>query len=77
MSEMDAMFSSSFALLTRLISLLDQFIDPYNPPWYLIGLPPAAISLVFKAFYGFASKLDSLCVILVSKSSRLKGRNEG
>ena len=31
----------------------------YNPhSWYLVGLPPAAISLIFKAFYGFGQKLD-------------------
>jgi len=29
-----------------------------------VGLPPAAISLVFKAFYGFGAKLDKLGVIL-------------
>lgn len=32
--------------------------------WYLIGLPPAAISLVFKAFYQFAVKLDTLGILL-------------
>ena len=37
----------------------------YNPhSWYLVGLPPAAISLVFKAFYGFGQKLDKLGIIL-------------
>lgn len=48
--------------------LIDTFVDPNNPPWYLAGLPPAAISLVFKAFYGFAIKLDSLgiCLALMS-----------
>jgi chromate transporter len=46
-----------------------QFIDPNSPPWYLIGLPPAAISLVFKAFYGFATSLDSLGVLLALFSS--------
>jgi chromate transporter len=40
--------------------LIETFIDPKNPPWYLIGLPPAAISLVFVAFYMFAVKLDKL-----------------
>jgi len=44
--------------------MIDAHVDPNNPPWYLIGLPPAAISLVFKAFYAFAVKLDSLGVIL-------------
>ena len=44
--------------------LIATFVDPYNPPWYLVGLPPAAISLVFKAFYGFGMKLDKLGIIL-------------
>ncbi|KAL7571066.1 hypothetical protein ACA910_003780 [Epithemia clementina (nom. ined.)] len=44
--------------------LIEEFVDPNNPPWYLAGLPPAAISLVFKAFYGFASKLDNLQICL-------------
>lgn len=44
--------------------LIASFVDENNPPWYLIGLPPAAISLVFKAFYGFGMKLDKLGIIL-------------
>ncbi|KAL7538743.1 hypothetical protein ACHAXR_012349 [Thalassiosira sp. AJA248-18] len=44
--------------------LIATFVDPNNPPWYLVGLPPAAISLVFKAFYGFGKKLDKLGIIL-------------
>ena len=40
--------------------LIAEFIDPDDPPFYLVGLPPAAISLVFKAFYGFGMKLDDL-----------------
>lgn len=44
--------------------VIDEFVDPDSPPWYLAGLPPAAISLVFKAFYGFASKLDKLQIWL-------------
>lgn len=44
--------------------LLAEFIDPENPPFWLVGLGPAAISLVFKAFYGFGVKLDSLGVLL-------------
>ena len=44
--------------------LIEEFVNPDEPPWYLAGLPPAAISLVFKAFYGFAVKLDSLQVCL-------------
>ena len=52
-------------MLTFFGALIDARVDPNNPPWYLIGLPPAAISLVFKAFYGFTQKLDSLGIILV------------
>lgn len=44
--------------------LIEAYIDPNNTPFYLIGLPPAAISLVFKAFYGFGAKLDKLGIIL-------------
>lgn len=51
-------------ILTMCGMLIDAYIDPNEPPWYLAGLPPAAISLVFKAFYGFAIKLDSLGVLL-------------
>eukprot|EP00977_Amphora_coffeiformis_P008943 scaffold2028_cov191-Amphora_coffeaeformis.AAC.8 len=43
--------------------LIEEFV-PDEPPFYLAGLPPAAISLVFKAFYGFASKLDDLGICL-------------
>lgn len=49
--------------------LIASFVDPNNPPWYLVGLPPAAISLVFKAFYGFGKKLDKLGIILCLISS--------
>ena len=48
--------------------VIGEYIDPSNPPWYLVGLAPAAISLVFKAFYSFAVKLDSLGVILALAS---------
>jgi len=44
--------------------LIANFIDPNDPPFWLVGLPPAAIALVFKAMYGFGSKLDTLGVIL-------------
>ena len=50
--------------------LIATFVDPNNPPWYLVGLPPAAISLVFKAFYGFGKKLDKLGIILCLISSQ-------
>jgi chromate transporter len=51
-------------ILTVCGVLLASFIDPNNPPFWLVGLGPAAISLVFKAFYGFAIKLDSLGICL-------------
>lgn len=51
-------------ILTTCGVLLAEFIDPNDPPFWLVGLPPAAISLVFKAFYGFGIKLDKLGVIL-------------
>ncbi len=51
-------------ILTVCGVLLAEFIDPNDPPFWLVGLPPAAISLVFKAFYGFGSKLDALGIIL-------------
>ena len=44
--------------------LIESFVDPENPPWYLIGLPPAAIALVFTAFYKFAQSVDRLGTIL-------------
>jgi len=49
---------------------LNQILS-FNCPvdsWFLIGLPPAAISLVFKAFYGFAVKLDTMGVFLALMS---------
>jgi len=48
----------NFIILTICGILIGTYIDPKNPPFYLVGLPPAAISLVFTAFYGFAQKLD-------------------
>jgi chromate transporter len=44
--------------------LIATFIDPNNPPWYLVGIPPAAITLVFVAFYQFCQPLDKLGVVL-------------
>lgn len=46
------------------VVLAEIIEDPSVPPIWLVGLGPAAISLVFKAFYGFAVKLDSLGVCL-------------
>jgi len=51
-------------VLTTCGVLISTFIDPTNPPWYLIGLPPAAICLVFKAAYGFGLKLDKVGLTL-------------
>ena len=51
-------------ILTASGIVIDAFVDPSNPPWYLIGLPPAAIALVFVAFYSFALKLDKLGTLL-------------
>lgn len=51
-------------ILTLCGILIDAYVDPNNPPWYLVGLPPAAIGLVFKAFYAFGMKLDSLGICL-------------
>ena len=55
-------------ILTTCGTLLKEFINPDDPPFWLAGLPPAAISLVFKAFYGFGVKLDHLgvCMALCS-----------
>jgi chromate transporter len=47
-------------LLTTFGTLLDSYIDPDDPPFWLVGLPPAAVALVFKAMYGFSKNLDSL-----------------
>jgi chromate transporter len=44
--------------------LIAAFLDPDNPPWYLVGIPPAAITLVFVAFFQFCQPLDKLGVVL-------------
>ena len=55
-------------VLTACGTLLSAYIDPDDPPFWLAGLPAAAISLVFKAFYGFGVGLDKLgvCMALCS-----------
>jgi len=55
-------------VLTTCGVLIADFVDENNSPFYLVGLPPAAICLVFKAAYGFGLKLDTLgvCVALIS-----------
>ena len=57
--------------------LIATFVDPHNPPWYLVGLPPAAISLVFKAFYGLGQKLDKLGIVLCLISALVTVLAEG
>jgi len=49
--------------------LIAMFVDPSYPPWYLAGLPPAAVSLLFKQFYSFGKKLDKLGTLLCLISS--------
>lgn len=44
--------------------LIKAYINPKDPPFWLVGLPPAAIALVFKAFYSFAASLDKLGIVL-------------
>lgn len=51
-------------VLTTCGMLITSFVPDGEAPWYLAGLPSAAISLVFKAFYGFAIKLDKLGIFL-------------
>lgn len=44
--------------------LIATFVNPDTSPWYLIGIPPAAITLVFVAFYQFCQSLDKVGVVL-------------
>mmetsp|Transcript_24423 Transcript_24423/g.55731 ORF Transcript_24423/g.55731 Transcript_24423/m.55731 type:complete len:469 (-) Transcript_24423:415-1821(-) len=37
-------------------------------PWYMVGLAPAAISLVFKAAHGFGKKLDKVQTVMAACS---------
>lgn len=39
---------------------LYDWIDPSDPPIWLLGVPPAAIALIFKASYSFCLTLDML-----------------
>jgi chromate transporter len=69
-----ALFLFSLPGLIVLITcgvLIATFLDPNKTPWYLIGLPPAAISLVFQAFYGFGKNLDKLGIILCLISTQI------
>lgn len=54
----------AFTILTCAGIFLYSFISPSNPPIWLMGVPAAAISLIFKAFYAFALKLDDLGVAI-------------
>lgn len=49
-----------FIVLTAAGLFLYNIIDASNPPIWLLGVPPAAVALIFKAFYGFGLKLDKL-----------------
>lgn len=52
----------AFTVVTASGLFLYDFVDPSHPPIWLLGIAPAAIALVFKAFAGFVSKLDRLGV---------------
>lgn len=47
-----------FTVLTLSGMFLYNFIDKANPPIWLLGIPPAAMSLIFKASFKFVQKLD-------------------
>lgn len=69
-----ALFLFSMPGLIVLITcgvLISTFLDPNKTPWYLVGLPPAAISLVFQAFYGFGKNLDKLGIIICLISTQI------
>ncbi|KAL7426892.1 hypothetical protein ACHAXH_001311, partial [Discostella pseudostelligera] len=69
-----ALFLFSLPGLIVLITcgvLIATFLDPNKTPWYLVGLPPAAVSLVFQAFYGFGKNLDKLGIILCLISTQI------
>ena len=47
--------------------LSTSVLDPNDPPFFLAGLAPAAIALLFKAAYGFSGKLDKVTLDLFQK----------
>ena len=47
-----------FTVLTLCGMFLYSFIDPASPPIWLLGIGPAAMSLIFKASFKFVQKLD-------------------
>ena len=53
-----------FTILTLSGMFLYSFVDPEQPPIWLVGVPPAAMSLIFKASYGFVKTLDKLGVAI-------------
>lgn len=54
----------AFAVLSTAGVFLYAFVSPKKPPFWLVGVPPAAVSLIFKAFYAFSKKLDQLGVAI-------------
>ncbi|KAL7502887.1 hypothetical protein ACHAWX_000546 [Stephanocyclus meneghinianus] len=53
-----------FVVCTVASLYLYNIIDASHPPIWLVGVAPAAVALIFKAFYGFGKKLDNLGVII-------------
>lgn len=51
-----------FLVLTLSGMYLYDFVDPNNPPIWLLGVPPASMSLIAKASYGFVLTLDAFGV---------------
>ena len=47
-----------FTVLTLSGLYLYSVVDPSNPPIWLLGIGPAAMSLIFKSSYKFVLKLD-------------------
>lgn len=47
-----------FTVLTLSGLYLYSFVDPSSPPIWLLGISPAAMSLIFKASFKFVQKLD-------------------
>lgn len=58
---------------------LYSFVDPSSPPIWLLGIGPAAMSLIFKASFKFVQKLDKFGtgIGLVSEDECCVFRNTG
>lgn len=54
----------AFTILTASGMFLYSYIDASHPPIWLLGVPPAAVALIFKAFVGMGKKVDRLGVAL-------------